>query len=322
MGTAASVPLNRIDENNDYTSVGCFGNNGTQINEETKNTLQQNHEIIKMTNGSLNTPTHKNTTTLQNPEIISLSPSSNIINKSNINDKNQQNFIQQSTKEPKIENLESSGLKNEIIPSSSKVDCTTTIPKLESADDGYKWRKYGSKKSKNIHRAYFKCRYPGCNVKKVTELLLNGSGECEKPTYKGKHCHDPPTITRLSVNTNLELRQIISQHTLSNTYNEDQSNAYQPKLIITLPLSANPQEDGQTWRKYGQKTVSFIKSSMIYINFVNQVKGSLHPRSYFKCTVDTCNVKKQIELADSEQICTYEGIHNHSNVLQETQFVS
>ncbi|XP_078430087.1 uncharacterized protein LOC144702080 isoform X2 [Wolffia australiana] len=58
-----------------------------------------------------------------------------------------------------------------------------------------------------------------------------------------------------------------------------------------------PHYDGQHWRKYGQK----------------QVKGSEHPRSYYKCTHPSCPVKKMIERSRSGQLAgiIYRGEHNH-----------
>ncbi|XP_042373998.1 WRKY transcription factor 44-like isoform X1 [Zingiber officinale] len=55
--------------------------------------------------------------------------------------------------------------------------------------------------------------------------------------------------------------------------------------------------DGYNWRKYGQK----------------QVKGSEYPRSYYKCTYPTCQVKKKVERSFDGQIAeiVYKGEHNH-----------
>lgn len=57
-------------------------------------------------------------------------------------------------------------------------------------------------------------------------------------------------------------------------------------------------EDGYNWRKYGQK----------------QVKGSEYPRSYYKCTHPTCQVKKKVERSLDGQITEiiYKGNHNHA----------
>ncbi|PKI50920.1 hypothetical protein CRG98_028650 [Punica granatum] len=65
-------------------------------------------------------------------------------------------------------------------------------------------------------------------------------------------------------------------------------------------------DDGYRWRKYGQKAV----------------KNSSHPRSYYRCTHHTCNVKKQIQRLATDSgivVTTYEGKHNHpSEKLMET----
>ncbi|KAG8391885.1 hypothetical protein BUALT_Bualt01G0233400 [Buddleja alternifolia] len=65
-------------------------------------------------------------------------------------------------------------------------------------------------------------------------------------------------------------------------------------------------DDGFRWRKYGQKSV----------------KDSKFPRSYYRCTHLTCNVKKQVQRLSKDTtivVTTYDGIHNHpSEILMET----
>ncbi|KAJ8421739.1 hypothetical protein Cgig2_032776 [Carnegiea gigantea] len=58
-----------------------------------------------------------------------------------------------------------------------------------------------------------------------------------------------------------------------------------------------PADDGYNWRKYGQK----------------QVKGSEYPRSYYRCTIPNCPVKKKVERSFDGHITEiiYKGQHNH-----------
>ncbi|KAG4186657.1 hypothetical protein ERO13_A08G057600v2 [Gossypium hirsutum] len=73
----------------------------------------------------------------------------------------------------------------------------------------------------------------------------------------------------------------------------------EPRFCFQTRSDVDVLDDGYKWRKYGQKVV----------------KNSLHPRSYYRCTQNTCRVKKRVERLSEDcrmVITTYEGRHNHS----------
>lgn len=72
----------------------------------------------------------------------------------------------------------------------------------------------------------------------------------------------------------------------------------EPRLVVQTRSEVDIVNDGHRWRKYGQKVV----------------KGSPHPRSYYRCSNSGCPVKKHVERASHDAkvvITTYEGEHNH-----------
>uniref|UniRef100_A0ACD5T8A5 Uncharacterized protein n=1 Tax=Avena sativa TaxID=4498 RepID=A0ACD5T8A5_AVESA len=93
--------------------------------------------------------------------------------------------------------------------------------------------------------------------------------------------------------------------------------ATRPRFAFQTRSENDVLDDGYRWRKYGQKAV----------------KNSAFPRSYYRCTHHTCNVKKQVQrLAKDTSIVvtTYEGVHNHpceklmealSPILRQLQFL-
>ncbi|CAL4894535.1 unnamed protein product [Urochloa decumbens] len=94
--------------------------------------------------------------------------------------------------------------------------------------------------------------------------------------------------------------------------------ASRPRFAFQTRSENDILDDGYRWRKYGQKAV----------------KNSAYPRSYYRCTHHTCNVKKQVQrLARDTSIVvtTYEGVHNHpceklmealSPILKQLQLLS
>ncbi|KAF5451661.1 hypothetical protein F2P56_026751 [Juglans regia] len=94
--------------------------------------------------------------------------------------------------------------------------------------------------------------------------------------------------------------------------------ATRPKFAFQTRSTDDILDDGYRWRKYGQKAV----------------KNSIYPRSYYRCTHHTCNVKKQVQRLCKDTsivVTTYEGIHNHpcvkmmetlTPILKQIQFLS
>ncbi|KAI3816719.1 hypothetical protein L1987_16423 [Smallanthus sonchifolius] len=71
-----------------------------------------------------------------------------------------------------------------------------------------------------------------------------------------------------------------------------------PKCAFQTRSQVDILDDGYRWRKYGQKAV----------------KNNKFPRSYYRCTYEGCNVKKQVQrLSKDEGVVetTYEGTHSH-----------
>ncbi|CAH2080208.1 unnamed protein product [Thlaspi arvense] len=91
-----------------------------------------------------------------------------------------------------------------------------------------------------------------------------------------------------------------------------------PRIAFHTKSDDDVLDDGYRWRKYGQKSV----------------KNNAYPRSYYRCTYHTCNVKKQVQRLAKDPnvvVTTYEGIHNHpceklmetlNPLLRQLQFLS
>ncbi|KAL4354004.1 hypothetical protein GQ457_06G030410 [Hibiscus cannabinus] len=78
----------------------------------------------------------------------------------------------------------------------------------------------------------------------------------------------------------------------------NQKRQREPRFAFMTKSEVDHLEDGYRWRKYGQKAV----------------KNSPFPRSYYRCTTSSCNVKKRVERSFSDPsivVTTYEGQHTH-----------
>ncbi|XP_068304376.1 WRKY transcription factor 23-like [Pyrus communis] len=76
----------------------------------------------------------------------------------------------------------------------------------------------------------------------------------------------------------------------------------EPRFAFMTKSEVDHLEDGYRWRKYGQKAV----------------KNSPFPRSYYRCTSASCNVKKRVERSFDDPsivVTTYEGQHTHRSPL-------
>lgn len=82
----------------------------------------------------------------------------------------------------------------------------------------------------------------------------------------------------------------------------NQKRQREPRFAFMTKSEVDHLEDGYRWRKYGQKAV----------------KDSPFPRSYYRCTTASCNVKKRVERSCTDPsivMTTYEGQHNHPSPL-------
>ncbi|GLT38859.1 hypothetical protein SLA2020_130770 [Shorea laevis] len=80
--------------------------------------------------------------------------------------------------------------------------------------------------------------------------------------------------------------------------NKREKKVRKPRFAFQTRSHVDILDDGYRWRKYGQKAV----------------KNNKFPRSYYKCTFQGCNVKKQVQRLTKDEgvvMTTYEGMHSH-----------
>ncbi|XP_021768705.1 probable WRKY transcription factor 23 [Chenopodium quinoa] len=95
-----------------------------------------------------------------------------------------------------------------------------------------------------------------------------------------------------------ELEQKAKKQSTSKAKKTNQKRQREPRFAFMTKSEVDHLEDGYRWRKYGQKAV----------------KNSPFPRSYYRCTSASCNVKKRVERSFTDPsivVTTYEGQHAH-----------
>ncbi|XP_014523830.1 probable WRKY transcription factor 75 [Vigna radiata var. radiata] len=84
----------------------------------------------------------------------------------------------------------------------------------------------------------------------------------------------------------------------SNGKKKGEKKVRKPRYAFQTRSQVDILDDGYRWRKYGQKAV----------------KNNKFPRSYYRCTHQGCNVKKQVQRLTKDEgvvVTTYEGVHTH-----------
>ncbi|XP_026385441.1 probable WRKY transcription factor 24 [Papaver somniferum] len=104
------------------------------------------------------------------------------------------------------------------------------------------------------------------------------------------------TTTTTSIREN---SQANFDNTVTNKQGNDQKKkAKKHRVAFQTRSQVDILDDGYRWRKYGQKAV----------------KNNQNPRSYYRCTHQGCNVKKQVQRLSKDEsivVTTYEGMHTH-----------
>lgn len=129
---------------------------------------------------------------------------------------------------------------------------------------------------------------------------------CHDRTKIRKHndgCATPEDSLKGDDNVHKSKRRKIDEHNEAGTSKEG---IQEPRIWVQNNTEPEISGDGFRWRKYGQKVV----------------KGNPYPRSYYRCTVMKCNVRKHVERTSDDPaafITTYEGRHNHEIPMKNTK---
>ncbi|BAT79379.1 hypothetical protein LR48_Vigan04g078800 [Vigna angularis] len=112
-----------------------------------------------------------------------------------------------------------------------------------------------------------------------------------------KHQVMLPTACTSSTALSSHFKHVEKQVSEISSQNQSDKEAKHHRYAFQTRSAVDVLDDGYQWRKYGKKIV----------------KNNSFPRSYYRCAHRECNVKKQIQRSNDEEIVvtTYEGTHTH-----------
>nr|GLL40500.1 probable WRKY transcription factor 75 [Ipomoea trifida] len=133
----------------------------------------------------------------------------------------------------------------------------------------------------------------GKGMKGLLEQLKRAEAAAAAPTSDMKS-HDSSISTNSLTAAESEAKSSSSGYKIK----KGEKKIRKPRYAFQTRSQVDILDDGYRWRKYGQKSV----------------KNNKFPRSYYKCTHQGCNVKKQVQRLSKDEtvvVTTYEGMHSH-----------
>ncbi|CAJ1874835.1 unnamed protein product [Sphenostylis stenocarpa] len=151
-----------------------------------------------------------------------------------------------------------------------------------------------------------------------SDMAVPQTSDLKEPPQTKKECSEvtnqqpaTPNSSSISSASSEALNDEQQNRTVDQTHDEhrktkeqlkskktNQKRQREPRIAFMTKSEVDHLEDGYRWRKYGQKAV----------------KNSPFPRSYYRCTSVSCNVKKRVERSFTDPsivVTTYEGQHTH-----------